>query len=220
MNETLGHFPKIIHQTWKTRNLPDNFRQWSNSWKYYNPDFDYRFYTDEDCHNFIKKHYSEYLNMYEDFTNVQKADLFRYLVLHKYGGVYADIDTSCFRSLIPLLKDVKETLITGIEYENYQLEQWFIISVPNNQLLLDLVNEIQSRWWSRWFYSFIKNENDITYWMTGPEVFTSIMSKSDKVLVKPKGILGSFDTRCLSKESFLQHHFAGSWKKNWTRMVL
>lgn len=215
--------PKIIHQTWKSQVLPKNFYEWSRSWIFHNPGYEYCFYNDRDCWKFIHGNYPEYLDLYDDLKPVEKADIFRYLVLHKYGGVYADIDTECFRSLNSLLTRSKGELITGIEYEGpeiglplnpngVQFQQWFIASPPGHPALIALVEEINRRWWWRWVYSFIKTPNQVTYWLTGPEVFTHIIKRHDKILIMPKGVLGSFDSRRLSSESYLQHMFAGSWK--------
>ena len=39
--------PKIIHQTWKTKDLPQNYKKWSNSIKKMHPDWTYILWTDE-----------------------------------------------------------------------------------------------------------------------------------------------------------------------------
>ena len=43
--------PKIIHQTWKNTNLPDNYKKWSNTWKTKNKDWKYMFWSDDDLRN-------------------------------------------------------------------------------------------------------------------------------------------------------------------------
>src|SRR6185369_15034321 len=95
--------PKIIIQTWKTKKLPKECEEWSLSWKKMNPDFKYMLFDDKDCYKFIHNNYKNYLDLYESLSIIEKTDLFRYLVLHKYGGVYADIDTTCFKPIKPLL---------------------------------------------------------------------------------------------------------------------
>jgi mannosyltransferase OCH1-like enzyme len=63
-----------------------------------------------------------------------KADLWRYLVIYKYGGVYADSDCRC---LLPLREwvnpDSEYVTQLGI---NHDVCQWLIISVPKNPIFL------------------------------------------------------------------------------------
>ena len=56
--------------------------------------WDYRFYTDEECLQFITTHFPpEVREAYETILpGAYKADLFRYCVLLIHGGVYADLD--------------------------------------------------------------------------------------------------------------------------------
>ena len=114
-------------------------------------------------------------------------------------------------------------MIIGIEYNGterginwVQYLQWFIASPPGHSALLEMVKEIERRNRWKWFYSWIKSENSLTYWLTGPELFTEIISKESETLFKimPKGILGCYDIRLLTNESYLTHHFEGSWKAN------
>ena len=106
--------PKILIQTWKTRRLPDQFAEWSSTWKTLNPEFIYMFFDDGDCFRFVHKNYPEYLDLYESLIAIEKADVFRYLVLHKYGGVYVDMDTSCFKPIGGLIDLFGSSVITGI----------------------------------------------------------------------------------------------------------
>jgi len=49
--------PKIIHQTWKDRDIPEKWRRWQQSWKIYHPDWEYRLWTHEDIDQFVWRHY-------------------------------------------------------------------------------------------------------------------------------------------------------------------
>jgi mannosyltransferase OCH1-like enzyme len=92
--------PRILHQTWKTTSLPPAFQQWQATWLQLHPDWEYRFYTDEDCRNFMAEHYAAFLPMYDGFdAQIKRVDMVRYFLLHHYGGVYADMD---FEALKPV----------------------------------------------------------------------------------------------------------------------
>ena len=44
--------------------------------------------------------YPEYLALYDKYGyGIQRADVMRLFFLHKYGGVYIDLDIECKRSL-------------------------------------------------------------------------------------------------------------------------
>ena len=79
--------PKIIHQTFRTKELPKEIENTVDNLKKMNPDFEYRFYDDEDCYNFIKEHYDDetlslYLSINPNYGSC-RADFFRYLLIYK-----------------------------------------------------------------------------------------------------------------------------------------
>jgi len=206
--------PKIIIQTWKTKKLPDEFAKWSLTWKKINPTFTYLFFDDNDCFRFVFKNYPEYLNLYESLSNIERADIFRYLALHHYGGVYVDMDTYCFKPIEPLLDLFPNSVITGIEYNDpIQYLQWFIACPKGSNVMLELANEINKRSWLKPFKMLTLNDNEIIYYTTGPVMYTSILKKSNEsIAVLEKGKLGCYDKRLIDGNSYLQHFFASSWK--------
>jgi mannosyltransferase OCH1-like enzyme len=206
--------PKIIIQTWKTSKLPQQFKEWSSTWKTMNPDFTYMFFNDKDCFKFIYKYYNEYLDLYDSLSTIEKTDMFRYLVLHKYGGVYTDMDTSCFKPIGPLLDLFNTSIITGFEYTNpVQYLQWFIACPKGLKVMLELVEEINRRSWLKPLKSLTLTPNELVYYTTGPVMYTNVLKNtSDPVVVLEKGRLGCYDKTKIDGNSYLQHHFLGSWK--------
>lgn len=206
--------PRIIIQTWKTKKLPLEFLEWSLTWKKYNPEFSYLFFDDGDCFRFIFKNYPMYLDLYESLSNIERADIFRYLALHHYGGIYADIDTSCFKPIGPLLDLFDNSLITGIEYNNpEQYLQWFIACPKGSEIMIELVNEANKRNWIRPFKMLTLSDNELVYYITGPVMFTNVLKNStESLVVLEKGLLGCYDQKLINRNSYLQHHFASTWK--------
>ncbi len=75
-----------------------------------------------------------------------KADFWRYLVLLKYGGVYADIDTTA-KVPIEHWADGTRGLVTGVE-NTHDLElfcQWVIAAVPEHPVLQHAIDLIVER---------------------------------------------------------------------------
>lgn len=95
--------PRIIHQTWKTDDVPDNLRGWWRSWREKNSGWQQILWTDRTLLEFVSEHYPEMLNVYCAYPQgVMRADAARYMLLHHFGGVYADLDAECLASFEPL----------------------------------------------------------------------------------------------------------------------
>ena len=89
--------PKIIHQTYKNDNLPEIYKMCQTEIKRLHPDFEYRFYTDEDMNRLMKTEFPEYYDKFNEIPRViMKIDMFRYFLMYKYGGLYTDMDYLMF----------------------------------------------------------------------------------------------------------------------------
>lgn len=125
-----GGIPRLIHQTWKDEHVPDKFGDWPSSWKQHNPDWVYTLWTDDDNRRLVQRHYPWFLDTYDSLKHpVMKSDAARFFYLHRYGqlclvcspvvnsldtrygGVYADLDFECIRSLDELLSPHRGTVL-------------------------------------------------------------------------------------------------------------
>lgn len=90
--------PKIIHQTWKTHDVPVNCKAYVQTWKTLHPDWKYILWSDAELDEFVATHYPDFLEIFRNYPKgVQRADAARYLLLHHFGGVYTDLDTECLK---------------------------------------------------------------------------------------------------------------------------
>ena len=99
--------PRIIHQTYKTVDVPDKWLDAYNSCKatHQASNWTHVLWTDEDAANFIAANYPWFFDTYTRYPYaIQRADAMRYFILHHYGGFYLDLDVGCRRDLSPLLK--------------------------------------------------------------------------------------------------------------------
>jgi len=102
------NIPKTIWQTheWEYEDLPVNFKRASMTWKNLNPTWEYRYISAAERAQQVRD-YSEEAYLFYSFTNkVTQADLWRYIVLLKNGGVYADMDSVCSSPLDYAFKEV------------------------------------------------------------------------------------------------------------------
>lgn len=110
--------PKIIHQTWKSSDLPAAFQHWQKSWIEMHPDFEYHLWTNVDIEDFIHEQDNNIQELFHGYTeNICRIDLARYLILQKFGGLYVDIDFECLHPHHQLFKDHK--IMMGVEPESH-----------------------------------------------------------------------------------------------------
>lgn len=97
--------PKVIHQTWKNHDVPPEWRPLQQTWRDLHPAWEYRLWTDADNRALLAEHYAWFLPVYDAYPeNIQRVDAARCFILHRSGGVYADLDLEALRPLDPLIE--------------------------------------------------------------------------------------------------------------------
>lgn len=144
--------PQLISQTWRSPSLPDGIQALCDGWKRLNAEFEYRFFTDDDCAKVVEDVSPEHLKAYLSFRHpVMRADYFRYAVIYRDGGLYADIDMECLRPVGPLLKTdgallTVEALVTRARQAElgyarpYQVANCIFAAVPRHPLFRDAMD--------------------------------------------------------------------------------
>jgi hypothetical protein len=96
LTTTPSPLPKIIHQQWKTEDIPPGlFTRIRSEWKrlYPEPEYKHILWTDATMRQLIQARFAWFLETYDNYpTNIQRADSSRYFILYTYGGLYADLD--------------------------------------------------------------------------------------------------------------------------------
>lgn len=153
---TRRKIPTIIHQTFYTKDLPDILRENVERIKSINPDFEYRIYDDEDCIRFIRENYDQemmdiYLSINPEYGQA-RADLFRYLLMYKEGGVYLDIKSGTDRPLNEIILPTDEYILTHWEGTDWveeigyylgEFQNWHIICVPGHPFLKKTIERVR-----------------------------------------------------------------------------
>lgn len=82
-------------QTYRTRKLPAVANLFVATWSATNPAWNVRLFDDGDARQFIALHFgAAHVAVFDGYpVGVMRADFWRYCILFKEGGVYADIDT-------------------------------------------------------------------------------------------------------------------------------
>ena len=156
--------PKIIHQTFKSKNLPAEFQKNVDQLKALNPEWEYRLYDDDDIRQFILDAYGTdilaYFNRINPRYGAAKADLFRYLLLYKYGGVYLDIKSTFTKPIDQVLKPDDRYLLAkwsnkpGEKREGWgmpkelemipggEFQQWHIVATAGHPFLKAVIERV------------------------------------------------------------------------------
>ena len=227
--EAMLAFPKQIHFTLKDKH---NIPSWANisSWRTKNPDYEVRLWDDADAKQLIMETFPE------QFTNarmnklkpVEMADIFRYVVMYKHGGVYSDIDVG---AVLPIpewlvyfehrIRDLDQVnAVIGVEGDckgndahrravkfvyDVQYCQWTMAFKPGHPMLPYLMDIIAIQ----------IDKNAPTLYKTGPGPWTDAVNKfkDSLTIISPTAFaVGGACSEDPSAGTAVRHQFAGSWK--------
>ena len=144
------------------------------SWRQHSPGFRYYFFTDAMCDAFMKTHFSGLV--YDAYLKlpmaVMKADLWRYCIVYKYGGIYADVDTVCQQNPALLIRDGVQ-LCCAPEPDCPYYCQWVFAAPPGSPILKAVIDLSVKRIHAQ---AEFKGQ-DLIHYLTGPAVFTDAIDQ-------------------------------------------
>lgn len=154
--------PKIIHQTSGAKGLPPMVQQRIAELRALNPGWAYRYYDDQAVARYIQQHFPQHYAAYLSINpkyGAARADLFRYLLMYREGGVYLDIKSCFTRPLDEVLQPDDIFLLShwtngpGTQHELWgtydeianprgEFRQCFIICVPQHPFLAAVIERV------------------------------------------------------------------------------
>ena len=134
--------PFNIFQTWHTKLLPPLMMKSVTLIKRMNPKFNYYLFDDNECREFIRKHFnSDVLHAFDSLIpGAYKADLWRYCVLYKKGGIYLDIKYIPCNGFRFINLTEKEHFV--LDANQIGIYNALMVCLPENQICLDAINAI------------------------------------------------------------------------------
>jgi hypothetical protein len=156
--------PRLIHQTFHSKQLPPEFQENVDRLKTLNSNWEHKLYDDADVAHFIEEAYGPRILSYFHRINPRygaaRADLFRYLVMYKHGGVYLDIKSAFTRPIDEILQPDDRYLLAhwpneaGQKHADWgmprdlrhiprgELQQWHIVCAPGHPFLKAVINTV------------------------------------------------------------------------------
>lgn len=199
---------KTLHQIWLGSDpLPVEYARFIQTWKDHHPDWEYKLWTDSDiAPDFVTYSFISEIDDVCITPNVYKADILRYEILHKYGGVYVDVDFECHKPIDELLFN-QHLNVCGL-YGNY-CYTGLIMAEAGNPVLKKCIDNIDAVDFtlapdiSTGHYYFRK-QFDLTQITCLPTVFFYPYHYGQKPYA--------------TDQSYATHHFSDSWRPLYTSL--
>ena len=222
--------PRVIHQTWKTNEVPVAWAPFQRTWREHHPDWEYRFWTDVDLRELVRRDYPWFLATYDGYKQpIRRVDAARYFIMHRYGGVYADLDFECLRPIDHLIRN--HEIVFGLEPKVHAslpiAKQGGFARIVCNAFL---ASEAWHPFWDHVFERLEASREEASpLEATGPFFLTRAYERyrepqrvylAEAKLLYPisneerrAGILENPPERArVSTDAFAIHHWSGSWQ--------
>jgi len=224
--------PKIIIQTWKTKLIPHKYKNDVKSCFMYNPDYEYKFFSDDDIDDFLEEFYPEWFETYNKLpVKIQKIDFFRYIAVYHFGGFYLDLDMTILKNfddllenecVFPIDQNINCITYNGKRFKKLCIKdnslktivgQYAFGAKKNNEfikLLIDNIHENINNIIKK--YHKTKNIKNYIYRTTGPDYVTNVyinymanIKNQNKIKILYYDIWQHFG-------NYAKHNFVGTWK--------
>lgn len=175
--------PLNLFQTWHSLDLPPKMRENIELLKKQNPEFQYHLFDDAMCREFIFTNFDRTILFAYDKLKpgAYKADLWRYCVLYKKGGIYLDIKYSCVNQFKLLELTDKEYYVRDRSYSinniipsSCGIYQALLVCLPKNKIILNVIHKIVENCINNNY-----NYNDLD--VTGPFTLASFFNQNIEI---------------------------------------
>jgi mannosyltransferase OCH1-like enzyme len=223
---------RIIHQVWfgtipnkrSAKKSYEKMKRYRESWIVKNPTWLRIEWNKDMCKNLVKSFYPEHIELFEKYTyEIQRCDAIRYLILHRYGGWYADMDYYCNKPLDEAMLKFKNNILL-VQTPNMRLinsdyvSNSLMFSTPHHpfwkQLMIDMEKNNT--------YPYYYGKHVIVMFTTGPGILNRVYSKY-KYKYKVKSLpwklfhpYGTGDEKLTLNNSdiYTVHISKGSWQNS------
>ncbi|MGA2764955.1 MAG: glycosyltransferase [Spirochaetia bacterium] len=212
--------PRIIHQTVKNLEIPPQWVSFQAVARELHHNWEYRLWTDADNLSLMAESAVRWMHLYESLPrNIMRADMIRYVILQKYGGLYLDLDYELFRPFDLL----EESLVLPSESdpgEEIILGNCILASEPGHPFWECALTELEKS------FSALGRRvlEDDVLWITGPGLLTRTYKEyflfDRSIRVPPRNTFHPRTPRNDQEYNAVRaiagvygvHHCAGTWR--------
>ena len=156
--------PRLVHQICLGGTLPETVRRNVDELKSRNPGWEHRLYDDAAAERCIAEHYGaamlrRWRRIAPEYA-AARADLFRYLVLYRAGGVYIDLKSRFTRPIDEVIRGDEGFILSrwrngaGQPHEGWglhadlaglpggEIQQWHVIAAPGHPFLRAVIERV------------------------------------------------------------------------------
>eukprot|EP00798_Chlamydomonas_sp_ICE-L_P030114 gene30114-35090_t len=149
-----SQIPKMVHMTIRNKShVSCEDVAMVQRWLDINPEYDLRVSDDVSMREMMVKFFPKHLNLYDGLIyGVERADMWRYMVVHKFGGIYADMDVE---SLMPLSSWTGDEALA-------KYDQWSFAAAPGHPVTLKAAENIQ-KWINNALFQSVRTNTVTAY---------------------------------------------------------
>jgi len=163
--------PLHIYQVWHDlKNIPSSVKDSIQQIKEQNPDFQHHLYDEPMCRIFIKDNFpKKVLHAYDSIVpHAYKADLWRYCILYKKGGIYLDSKYYGVEGFKFIQLTGKEYFCKGVSNTFFSIYNAILICKPKNPILAKAIQKVVEQVETRYYGS--------VPWCIGPLMMRSFFT--------------------------------------------
>lgn len=213
--------PKTIWQTYKDdfKKIPIQAQRCAATWKKQNRGYKYVYMNDQEAADIILKDYGQ--EWHDLFVNVPigviRGDIFRYLMIYKYGGVYSDIDTTC---QVPISEWIDGPIENKGDYDAifavellksdnvqklHRICQWTFAAAPGLSIFKNIIDQVKVQL-ETIDWNSITDVNIAVHNISGPDIFSLAILEEMGFTKKVNGkIVPSNDVDLLNNVSLINN---------------
>jgi mannosyltransferase OCH1-like enzyme len=213
--------PRIVHQLWKTEEVPARWRSAVASVQRYHSGWTYRLWTDGAIDAYVRECHADFYPVFAGFNrHIMRIDVFRYILMHDIGGLYCDLDYEFLRpfdySDASLVLSMERSRSYGDEID--LIANYVFASMPGHPFWRDVLADLRDR------PPVTRDYYDVGA-ATGPLLLTRIFYQNreryDGVMLLPKPVLSPLRLHGRrERKLYLStgitygfHHGWGTWKE-------
>lgn len=156
--------PRQFHSIWVGSPMPDHLAEYVASWRRVHPGWTHTIWSADDLTWLANQELFDDAEQHTASVGQFRADIARYEILHRYGGVYVDCDFEALRPIDELIADVD--CFAAWETDGQWVNNAILGAVPGHPFLAELIRALPA--------NVVRAAGQRPNVMTGPQFVTPI----------------------------------------------